>query len=337
MNESSLNRTIFVGDTSQRLADQAMAYDPTAFLIDHNNYKEFLDNPQANKTVYTSLGDLPKNLGIFYQLVCSCSKIVYVAPEPCNEQDIDVTDPTGCMQGLTENLLLSISNHRRVDNIEACYLHAEINPLVDFRKSKKSQLWIAGCSFSHGLGVEPNQRYGQLVANSLNLPVSFLTKAGSSIAWAADQILRSNLIKGDTVIWGITETFRMTFIKDKLLHLININTYKKDPELKKSIPLDTLTSENTLYHHLYSIEQVINYCKTSQTNLVLLGLLTSPNMLRYLQSKDNYYHFPYQIDFSNHTLDFTLSDTGSDNIHPGIKQHQQYADFVLEIIKQHSV
>ena len=52
---------LYVGDTNSELANQVLAVDPQAFLIDHSNYAEFLNNPPVdNVTVYTSPGDLPK-------------------------------------------------------------------------------------------------------------------------------------------------------------------------------------------------------------------------------------------------------------------------------------
>lgn len=338
MNKEFQSKLAFVGDTGSYLATQAREYDPMAQLIDHTNYEEFLSGRLCATTIYTSLGDFNGNLPGFYQVIRSCSKIVYAPPTSWSDgQEIDLTIPTTCVQGLTENLLLLAADQIDIENIEACYFYPQVNPLVDTRKLSDSQLWIAGCSISHGVGVESNQRYGQLVANELDLPVSFLTMGGSSVAWSADQILRSDLRAGDILVWGITGTFRTHYIKDKLLHQILINSYQKTKEITQIVPLDTLVSENTVYHNLYSIEQVINFCKKCQVKLVLLGLLTGNDMLRYLKTQPNYFNFPYKFDFLNNIPYIQYLDFGSDNKHPGPKQHQQYAEFVLQILKQHSV
>ena len=87
--------------------------------------------------------------------------------------------------------------------------------VVDQRKTAGQQIWIVGCSYAHGNCLEYiNQRYGQLVAEYYHLPVSFLTKPGSSIDWACDQILRADINPGDIVIWGITSVNRCSWVDD---------------------------------------------------------------------------------------------------------------------------
>ena len=185
--------TLFVGDVCESLSRAALKHDPTAFLIDHSNYKNFLASTITKDiTVYTALGDLPKNLEIFYNIAMLATEIVYAPPAKWTDSiAVDPTDPTVCVQGLTEIMLLLISEHCTVTNLDLCYFNPTINPLADLRKTENTQLWFAGCSFTYGVGVDSSQRYGQLVANHFNLPCSFLSKPGSSIAWAADQILRS--------------------------------------------------------------------------------------------------------------------------------------------------
>jgi hypothetical protein len=326
--------TLFVGDTDSSLSVAAKKHDPTAFLIDHSNYKEFLiSKTTQDVTVYTSLGDLPKNLEIFWNLAMSACNIVYVPPEKWSDgMEIDILDPTLSLQGMTENFLLFLSSFRPVKNLELCRFTAKVNPLVDERKSNEAQLWVAGCSVSHGVGIETNQRYGQLVANALDISCSFLTKGGSSILWAADQILRSDIRQDDIVVWGITTTARNTFVHQDRLLTININTYKIDPTIEEIIPLHLLLGHNTFYSHLYAIEQVINFCKKCQAKLLLVGLLPSNNMLRYLKNKLNYFHFMHNLDFSDNRVSDKYIDLGSDQQHPGIKQHKQYADFILKHI-----
>jgi len=326
--------TLFVGDTDLSLSVVAKTHAPDAFLIDHSNYKEFLiSEPNQDVTAYTSLGDLPKDLEIFWNVAMSASHIVYVPPAEWSDGlEIDVTDPTQCTQGLTENLLLMLSNFRPVTNLERCFLIAAVNPLTDQRKSDRAQLWVAGCSVTHGVGVDLDQRYGQLVANSLGLPCSFLTKGGSSISWAADQILRSDIRPNDIVVWGITNTARITLVDQDRLLTVNTNTYQVKPEIEKIISQHLLVGQNTFYSHLYAIAQVINFCKKCQAKLMLIGILPSNNMLRYLKSKSNYYHFMHNLEFSDNQIYDKYIDLGNDQQHPGINQHKHYADFILKYI-----
>jgi hypothetical protein len=327
--------TLFVGDVCEGLGQQALQFDPDAFLIDHSNYKNFLVSPTNNNiTVYTSLGDLPKNLEIFYHIAMTATEIIYAPPaEWTDGLTVDPSDPTSCVQGLTEIMLLLISNRRPVQNLNLCYFNPMVNPLVDQRQTAVAQLWVAGCSITHGVGVNSSQRYGHLLSQQLNLPCSFLTRQGSSIAWAADQILRSDILPGDIVVWGITSTERTTLFEHGKMNSVNIGSYTRDPGLEKSLPAKTLFNQTTFYSHLYAIEQVINYCKKQQATLLLLGLLVSDNMLRYLKAKDNYFHYDYDLEFKDHTKYIKFIDLGTDNQHPGAQQHQLYADYCQNILK----
>ena len=304
MQKSKGQVTLFVGDIHESLATTAKEYDSAAFLINHNNYKQFLTTDiDTDITVYTSLGDLPKDLEIFYNIALSARKIVYTPPAVWSDHLTVVPfDPTRSIQGLTESLLLSISNYRPVENLDLCYFKPAAVPLIDQRKSSSAQLWVAGGSMTSAIGVAPDQRYGQLVANALDMPCSFLAQPGSSISWAADQILRSDINSGDIVIWEVTITERVNLINQDHLIFVNPLSYTKDPEIEKHLPITTLSSETTFYSHLYAIEQVINFCKKNNIILILLGLMNGTNMLRYLKSKNNYFHFPHRVTVNDNHL-----------------------------------
>lgn len=317
---------VFVGDIDEGLATVARQFDPTAYLIDSSNYKNFLlDCPGTQATVYTSLGDLPKDLEVFYQIAVTATQIVYAPPATWSDSlDVDPTSAVSSLKGLTEHMLLLISNYRPVKNLELCYFEPTANPVMDTRKSASPQIWFAGCSVTAGEGVELNQRYGQLVADSLGLPGGFLALNGSSIAWAADQILRADVNPRDIVVWGITTTERINYIKDNCV--VNIGSLETTD--RKSAE-QQLFSETTFYSHLYAIKQVINYCNKHQVKLLLLGLLTSSNILRFLKSQNNYFHFPHKLKFINGLDYIDYVDVGTDNQHPGPNQHNLYKDFVL--------
>jgi hypothetical protein len=235
------------------------------------------------------------------------------------------------MQGLTENVLLAISDYCPVENIDLCYLTDHIAKVVDQRKTNESQLWIAGCSVSHGQGVDPDQRYGQLLANELELECSFLTKPGSSIQWAADQLLRSDIRPGDIVFWGVTDAIRLTYVyKNKYLPGLTSRTYTDYPEVEKIVPFMELFSENTLYNNICSVEKVINFCKKIDIKLGMLGILpTMPNFYRYIKLIPGYIEFPHLLKWENNCSMPVYLDVGTDGEHPGPIQHQHYKTFIL--------
>jgi hypothetical protein len=200
--------------------------------------------------------------------------------------------------------------------------------LVDKRKTDNSQLWIAGCSFSHGIGVDPDCRYGQLVANQLDMSVSFLTCGGSSIPWASDQILRSDVKNNDIVIWGLTAVARMPcFYKNKIEHL-NINYYRTKGNIDPNIKLIHLFSDTRIYEAITSIHRVINFCNKLNVKLIIVNLLDI-ELNNYLHNIPNYISLVNCVGTDDKNL---LLDYGSDNVHPGILTHQYYANEILKNI-----
>jgi hypothetical protein len=335
MQKLNYTLTVFVGDIDESLNVFAKSHDSSAWLLEHSNYKDFLASTlTTNTTVYTSLADLPKNLEIFYSILNSADKIVYCPPAHWSDKKtIDFADPGASIQGLTETFLLLLSNSVQVDNLNL----GTVNPvvLVDNRKTEQSQLWIAGCSVSHGVGVEPQERYGQLLARELNMACGFLTRPGSAIDWAADQILRSDIRKNDLVVWGLTSPERFTYIYNNELLSITPRDYAKFPQIKNIVNPFELYSQDTIYKHFYSVQQVINYCKKCQANLLLVGILPGRySLLSFLQSQKNYVHIPYSLNFEGSIFSSQLLDFGSDNIHPGPNQHIYYKELILDKIKQ---
>jgi len=338
MKKQNFQLTVFLGDVSENVATQALQSDDSAFLLDFNNCLEFLNNElTSNTTVYTSIGDMANNVSPLWTLLNSADSVVYCPPAVWSDgKDVDPLSPTSSIQGFTEHLLLMLPQDKVV-GLDRNQLSADPMPLVDGRRSEYPQLWVAGCSITHGVGVDPSQRYGQLLADELNLPCSFLTRVGSAIDWSSDQILRSDIRTGDTVVWGLTSTERLTYIHDQeLLHGITAKSYIINKQLEKIVSATTLLSQNTFYQHMYSINRVINFCKTTKVKLVIVGLLTSAACLRHLTNTPFFYPYPYPPDFTDFNSKFVnflnFADIGTDNLHPGPEQHSLYKNFILSLI-----
>lgn len=323
---------VYVGDTDLGLAKVALGDNPTAFLINRSNYKEFLTTEySADVVAFTALGDLPKDLEIFYNILLKSDEIVYAPPEHWSDnQSLTNVDPTTTTQGLTENLLLCVSNYRPVKNIEHCYLTTHLTPLVDSRKTNATQLWIAGCSYTYGVGVDATQRYGQLLADKLGLDCSFLARPGSSIQWAADQITRSDIRPGDIVIWGITDAGRLPYFYNDQYLPLTCTSYTEDPNIEKILPFKELFSENELYHNIFAVERTVNFCKKAGAELGMVGFLPQmPNFYRYIKTKSNYVDLPHNLIWKSNSLKPKYQDLGTDGNHPGPIQHQHYKNFIL--------
>lgn len=320
--------TIFFGDTDDTVSVAAQKFNPGAFLVSTDNFEQVSNTDLTHDVVaYTALGDLPKDLSVVCHFLEQADEIVYCPPKIWSDQaTIDLLSPTESVQGLTENILLLLKNQVLIHGIEQALFYPNAIPLTDYRKTVQPQMWSVGCSITHGIGVDNSIRYGQQVADELDLECSFLTRSGSSITWAADQILRSDVKSNDIVVWGITNNERISYVHlGKLLPGVTTNN-------TSIVPMETLLSENTFYQNIYSIEQVINFCDKCQARLLMIGLLPSYNILRYLSTKSNFFNFPYTFNFLNSSMRRSFVDVGTDNEHPGTLQHSLYKNFVLKHI-----
>lgn len=326
--------TIFLGDVGSYLSTVAKTHDESACLLDRDNYKKIIDLKLKNSTtVYTSLGDFPGDIAVVYDILLKADTIFYCPPEQWSDNKLlDLADPGSSIQGLTEILLSLLPDSVTINNFVASWI--DPNPLVDSRKTQSNQIWVAGCSVSHGTGVAADEKYGSLISKTLNLPCSFLTRDGSSIDWAADQILRSDIKENDLVIWGITSPERLTYIhNNQLLKGLGVNAYRVNPEYKKIVSPEILYSQQTIYRHFYALQQVINFCNKVNAKLFLVGILFgSYSFLSFLKSQKNYIHIPYRIIVSSSDISIEFIDTGTDHTHPGPLQHKQYKDIILQHI-----
>lgn len=334
--------TIFLGDVHDYLGHIAKRHDPSAYLLDKSNYQRFLDEqPSGDQTIYTSLGDLPKNHMTVYDILCQADVVFYQPPIKWSDgKEFNVVDPNSSLQGSTEMLLSLLPETIKIHGFNASMSGIKDPiPLVDSRKTNDQQMWIAGCSISHGIGVAPGARYGDLLSTDLDMPCSFLTRPGSAIDWASDQIVRSDIRPGDLVIWGLTGWTRMTYVHDHhLLRGLNITSYDVHPEYHDIISIDNLLSEQTFYTHFYAIKRANNFCEKIGATLLLIGLLQDNyNLLGFLKSQKNYIHVPYHLEYNGSTLIQVFEDLGEDDMHPGPRQHQIYKSLILNHIKSHDI
>lgn len=228
---------------------------------------------------------------------------------------------------------MEIDNSNTRNSIEDLSLPKEpldkkvIIELAAGRKTNETQIWSVGCSITHGVGVNLDQRYGQLIANNLQLPVSFLSYPGASIPWAADQILRSDIRKNDIVVWGLTTIQRFPYIYYKtLVHVTpRIVTTLNDPVL-----IDRLVHDELVYRAISDIFKVINFCNKIGAELILANLLDSTLPL-YLHDQESFImlYGLHGTDVNNLFIDIGAA---ADRRHPGPKTHKWYAEEILKKI-----
>ena len=330
--------TLFVGDVDDLVSASAKMHCADARLLDQKNYLTIFDVHPQDITMYTSLGDLPKDLTIVYQIFNHATEIIY-----CNKDSIwsdrhqlDIDNVTESMQGLTEYMLAQINKtSNKVKNLDLKkYQSDAYTLLIAQRSSNNQQLWVAGGSDVEGVGVDTQQRFGQLLADRLSMPVSFLAKAGSSIEYQADQILRSDILENDIVVWGIPTENRVPFWSEQLNQVLHLSINHRDQDINGKIDLSPamldklLTNKNCFYQSLIHIYQVLNFCKKINAKLLIVGLTISDTLALHLYHVSNFINYNVNPGITNYI------DLGNDHTHPGPKQHQAYADFCQAQLKK---
>ena len=322
-------RELFVGDIYESLAVEAKADKrrrakaveakadkrrrAKAVLITQSNIQDFLKNTSA--VGYTSLADVGDHEQ-FFQLCLCADKIYYRPPSKWSHSN---------QQTYTEHVLAWISQHKTIDGVEHLLeknQHFGQDFLQDTRKTDQPQLWAAGCSVTHGIGVETDQTYRHIAAQELGLEHSNLSYPGSSIAWQSDQICRADIRPNDVVLWGLTSLHRIPVFHDsKVMHL-NSRQYEKYPDLIKKFPIDLLDNETLLYHNVLAVRRAANFCQKIGAKLVALVLLPDFENL--------YLHYNVPVLQYLRPTHHKFVDLGTDDIHPGPKQHKIFAQEFLK-------
>lgn len=313
--------TLFVGDVTDELRIAAQMQDSSAYLINQTNIR---DSHQG--IAYVSIGDL-LSIDDFFNLLCAANKIVYTAPRRWS--DNSTADHPYSMGWITAHYirLASTLHDIVVENLPEN--NNVVRPLT-VRQTDQPQLWFAGCSTTYGIGINIDHRYQNIIKNTLALESTDLSCPGSSIAWARDQILNSDIKSKDIVVWGITTKDRFCWFDGATLTHVNIAYYSSCPEFDKVVSMSMLDSPHRLYEALSSIQQVNNFCNKIGAHLILANIHGNLEIAVECAKYKGFVmlHCSKGLDWDSSFLDF-----GTDNRHPGIKTHRYYAKAILEKIK----
>lgn len=311
---------ILVGDTDVYLHHESKKYSINASLINESNFQNLLPG-----TYYTSLGDF-NSMQSFIQTLNQADEIIYCPPDKWSDLN---RKKFSAMEDWTIFYCLYFKDRKIVKNIEQFYqkeIYEQILKLEDDRKTDQPQLWTVGCSVANGDFINKQDRYGQLISDHYKKPVSFLTAKGSSIQWAADQILRSDIRENDIVLWGITAQDRFPYFENNAVTHATRSYYEHCAYINKLVSIEVLGSDHMTYLALTNIYKVINFCKITKSHLFLHGIVPDRSFLRILHSVPNYSHLTGFFGFSPEFLDY-----GEDDRHPGPKTHEWFAS---ELIKK---
>jgi hypothetical protein len=317
--------TVYVGDVTEYLAHLAFKHDPNALLITVDNHENL-----SSGTYYVNLGDL-KNLNQLGTVLRQADHIIYAPPERWSDSIFG----SSRMKEWTEDYVSTFAtdSSKIIDGLQFQDLKTpEMLDIADVRQGAEPQIWIAGCSISHGVGVDQNQRYGKIISQELGMHASFLTCPGSSVSWAADQILRSDIRKKDVIFWGVTGASRFTHwndIDNKIQHCTASEWEQRKTYLQQIIHKKFLTSDHMIYQCVNSINQVHNVCNKLGIKLIIGTLIAG--LEKYLRNLSGF--LPLGGIHGRNPEDI-YPDLGTDNLHPGPITHRYYADKMLEKFRE---
>jgi hypothetical protein len=297
--------------------------DDSVILLNADNLQKIIDDEKLFDC-RTSIADLGfSNVGI----ACGASCEIDVG-------DITIDDSIFSSYGrLLHELLRNKHKVIDIDKLMENFRLNKINVKSDKRKSNKKTLWTAGCSMTVGVGVDQKERWGTLLSNMLGLPETSLSLGGSSIYWASDQILRSDIRKDDIIVWGLTNVPRVEISDNWKLSPYVVQSYADCK--KKYWNLDYFDSETLTLKCILSILHVINFCQKIGAELYLVNLLDLTWIPTICNDYENFIDLTADLKITE-DINISFIDLGTDNHHPGPKQHQQYAEKIFNFIKENN-
>lgn len=319
---------ILLGDHHDHTASYAHdLWGDTCQLLTINNHHDRLTKSDA---FYTGLGDWYSHPDQLFQVLVEAEQVV-VAPFML-ENHFDMWDPTNTESGMVRVMSLVLDKiYNRTKIVD--HNHFELTHQASYRiprpANQKKTLWVFGCSMTQGDGVQEHQRWANCLAAKLNLPLKVVAESGSSVQWAADMILRSDLHEDDIVVWGVTEHARFSwYANDRQYHAHNwyLRNNTELPQLPVRHIGQLLTSDHLLHLAIVLMNQVENFCHKLKINLLMFGVLTSDSINLQMSDKSNF--IPY------FRFDKTYIDYGNDNIHPGPQEHSLIANILCDKLYQ---
>lgn len=208
--------------------------------------------------------------------------------------------------------------------------YTKFNTTLNSRHSDQPTLWAAGCSFTKGDGIKPNEVYANLLAQKLNMPFVNLGESGVSIAFAVDQILRSDIRKNDIVVLSITAISRFLYTEEWNLRSLPCSNHKNLKPVHTS--LEYFDSQLHVTLCVKQILEAINFCERIGAKIYIVNFL-DPSWIPVI-----FKNYPGFVDFCKgydyNTKPFAFVDLGTDDMHPGPRQHQIWGDKLYDLIRK---
>ena len=308
---------LLIGDNSVQLSIFASHMNANSFLVTEETFPNI--SMDVDGCAYTSLADLTEEKII--KLALEAESIQYFSPTNGWESKELNFSTTQLLIKLTKLFNLKIKNFVTSDD--------PTNSLLQLaqRKTNDQQLWIAGCSYAYGFGLQcESQRYIEIVSKEMNLEYSDLTSSGSSIDWAVDQILRADIRLGDIVIWGLTGINRVDYyINNKYIpvtHALELYS-KNDRKFFKKL----ITDDNRVNKTIKLLYQVINFLNKIGAQLIILD---HSKQLSLYEHSERLKEYLWDCKF---VIEPDAQIDGTHDNHPGPLTNQLWADQLINFIK----
>lgn len=327
-------KILFVGaQTNPEQTKDFNDIDRSAININENNIQDFLAGKldKKNGVFYTSINDLniKDHTGIesLIELCLQCDEVLF-SPGPYESVYDHQTalKYLGLIHQAKTVRYLTYNGYKKYEF-----------ELLDTRKTQDPQLWVSGCSFTSAVGVQDQDRWGQILADKLGMEVSFLTAPGTGTRYHIDQITCSDVRENDIVILQRTGLHRYDFFTSTVcdpikLNLHHVNVQAHYPLYEQIFSVDNLTNDDHCEKTIRSFVRLQNFCKIAKAKLLIWNhFFDDQDILDFLRTLDNFYELPY----NNNFIDIGEEDKFWPGVmaHPGPKQHQAYADFLYEKLK----
>lgn len=189
------------------------------------------------------------------------------------------------------------------------------------KRPNESTLWVFGCSHSHGVGLLPDEKkFGEIVAESLNLPLMLISKPGSSLDWSTRKLVAADIKTGDVVIWQLTTPHRVSQYNG--VETTEIMLARSTDRCL----LEVFDDHQVFFKHINLLNFGVRYLRSMGVKFIMISIL--PKL-------ENFF-YDYLIEYSKYPeYCYTPGcqiDFGTDQIHNGPLSHKALAQRLLDHI-----
>jgi len=292
-------------------------FNPSVDFNEINSKSKLLDNVQNTLTeseYHTSLGDLSSREII--SIADQFKKINFLSDGFDKQSDIYME---------TKSMLNFLSHFHLVTNfVTEPELNFVDRDLIKVSSKKQKNLWVFGCSHSHGTGLDQTDlRYSNILSRTLHRSLQSVTEPGSSLDWSLGHLVNADVQPQDLVIWQITTPYRIRLAR----------SFDNDPEDKILNNCDNKFAVlfyddlQIFYKHCYLLNLGVRYLRSKKAKFVLTSLDVKDVLYYKLMTEyTKYKEYCYIPDINQ--------DLGNDSLHFGPKSHEKLADHLLYHFKK---